>query len=103
MPGVVITEEPERVPGDAFSSRHPLLSYVFGDTVRAFYVIGCVMLDLFVLLQVQASAPSSLALVLPPLFAGLAFLSYLEFRVYRWLWPASRRRRIVEMVEGKTP
>jgi hypothetical protein len=100
---VVITGESSSRPGSGFSYRHPLLAYVFGDMTRAFFVVGCLVLDLFAPLQAHASAPGQDLWLLPPLFIGLGVLSYAEYRVYRWLWPGSRRREVIDLVEGRGP
>jgi len=96
---VVITEESEPRPDDGFAFRHPTLAYVFGDTVRGLYVVGCLAIDLFTPLQVHLSFPSLDLITLPLIGLGVIGLSYLELQLYRRLWPASRRRRIAEIVE----
>jgi hypothetical protein len=99
---IVITEVPEvGTANERFESRHPLLAYVFGDMARGFYVVGCLALDLFLPLQGHASFPSLDPILLPSLGALVLALAYLELRLYRRLWPQSRRRTL-EVVEGRS-
>jgi hypothetical protein len=99
---VVIREEGDATHLDAgFSIRHPEIAYLFGDTVRALYVVGCLAVALFVMVQVHLSLPSLDVLLLPPLGVGFAALAYVELRLYRLLWPASRSRQVRELVEGR--
>jgi hypothetical protein len=100
---IVITEQLPRNARTDFSYRHPLLAYVFGDVVRAFFIVGCLVLDLFSPLQVHESFPGLDLWLLPPLVAGLGLLSYAEYRAYQWLWPGPRRREIVDVGEGRNP
>jgi hypothetical protein len=100
---VVITDESSSHPRSGFSYRHPLLAYVFGDMIRVFFVVGCLVLDLFAPLQAHASLPGLDLWLLPPLFVGLGVLSYAEYRAYRWLWPGSRRREVIDLVERRGP
>lgn len=100
---IVVTGESESHPRTDFSHRHPLLAYAFGDMVRASFVVGCLVLDLFAPLQVHESFPGLDLWLLPPLFAGLVVLTYAEYCAYRWLWPGSKRREIVDLVEGRSP
>ena len=103
MDRVRITEGPPTGSSRAtFSVRHPEVAYVFGDMVRGLYVVGCLAADLFVALQAHLSFPTADAILLPLLAAGFFSLAYLELRLYRILWPASRRQRITEIVEGRT-
>jgi len=100
---VRITEGPPTGSSRAtFSVRHPEVAYVFGDMVRGLYVVGCLAANLFVALQAHLSFPTADAILLPFLAAGFFALAYLELRLYRVLWPASRRRRIAQIVEGRT-
>src|SRR5213080_805692 len=100
---VRITERPSTgSSGSTFSIRHPEVAYVFGDMVRRLYVVGCLASDLFVALQVHLSFPSADTILLPLLAAVFLGLAYLELRLYRVLWPVSRRRRIAPIVEGRT-
>ena len=103
MSRVVITEESEPRADDGFAFRHPTVAYVFGDTVRGLYAVGCLALDLFTPLQIHLSFPSLDLITLPLIGLGIIGLSYLEVRLYRRLWPASRRRRIAEIVERRGP
>ncbi|HYY47049.1 MAG TPA: hypothetical protein VFA17_00010 [Thermoplasmata archaeon] len=84
-----------------WSFRHPQVAYLFGDMIRGLYVVGCLAADLFVALQVHESLPDLEAILLPLLGVGFVGLAYLELRLYRALWPGSRRRRIVRIVEGR--
>ena len=102
MSRIVITQvDDDQRPG--FSSRHPALSYVFGDMVRGFFVVGCISIDLLAPLQIHLSVPSLDAFLLPPTIAGVVALAYVEFRLYRRWWPASRRRRVLGVVERGDP
>jgi hypothetical protein len=100
---IMITDESSNKTQTDVSARHPLLAYVFGDMVRAFFIVGCLVVDLFAPLQVHESLPALDLWLLPPLFAGLAVLSYAEYRAYRWLWPGPGRREIVDLVERRSP
>lgn len=100
---IMITDESSSKTQTDVSARHPLLAYVFGDMVRAFFIVGCLVVDLFAPLQVHESLPGLDLWLLPPLFAGLAVLSYAEYRAYRWLWPGPGRREIVDLVERRSP
>src|SRR2546430_14797739 len=77
------------------------VAYVFGDTARGLYVVGCLALDLFTPLQVHLSFPSLDLITLPSIGLGVIGISYLEVRLYRRLWPASRRREIAQIVERR--
>ncbi len=97
MPPVVITEEPEKDEEErGFASRHPDLAYVFGDTVRAFYAVGCLALDLFTPLQILDLLPGQPLWAVPPLVLAFGFLAFLEYRLYRRLWPPRTSRAIVQ-------
>lgn len=97
MARVVITREPEEVvEPQGFASRHPDLAYVFGDTVKAFYVVGCLALDLLTPLQMFDLLPGEPLWAVPPLVVGFALLAYVEYRLYRRLWPPRSKRQIVE-------
>ncbi len=102
MSRIVIMQDDEDKPRAGFSSNHPLFSYVVGDMARGFYVLGCVGLDLFAPLQIHLSFPALDAFLLPPVFAAVVGLAYAELRLYRRLWPASRRE-VVDVVEGRDP
>ena len=97
MPQVVITEGPEDEEADrGFAARHPDLAYVFGDAVRASYIVGCLALDLLTPIQVLDMLPGQPLWAVPPLVALFGFLAFLEYRLYRRLWPPRVKRRIVE-------
>jgi hypothetical protein len=97
MTRIVITEEPDEPEEDrGVAARHPDLAYVFGDSIRAFYVVGCLALDLFTPLQVMDFLPGQPFWVVPPLVVGFGLLAYLEYRLYRRLWPPRAKRQIVE-------
>jgi hypothetical protein len=100
---IVITDESSSKTQTDLSARHPFLAYAFGDMVRAFFIVGCLVVDLFAPLQVHESFPGLDLWLLPPLFAGLAVLSYAEYRAYRWLWPPPGRRELVDLVERRSP
>ncbi len=100
---ILITREPEVPPdegGPSFATRHPELAYVFGPTIRAFYVVGCLALDLLAPLQVVELLPGQELLSVPILVAAFAGLAYVEYQAYRRLWPAPRSRREVVAVAG---
>jgi len=97
MARVVITEEPEEVEEDrGFAGRHPDLAYVFGDAVKASYVVGCLALDLLTPLQILDLLPEQAPWAAPVLVVLFLFLAYLEYRLYRRLWPPRVSRKIVE-------
>lgn len=97
MARVVITEEPEEVEEDhGFAGRHPDLAYVFGDAVKASYVLGCLALDILTPLQVLDLLPGQPLWAVPPLVLLFGFLAYPEYRLYRRLWPPRAARTIVE-------
>jgi hypothetical protein len=97
MARVVITEEPEEVEEDrGFAVRHPDLAYVFGDAVKVSYMVGCLALDLLTPLQVLDLLPGQPLWAVPPLVLLFALLAYLEYRLYRRLWPRRTSRKIVE-------
>ena len=75
---------------------HPDLAYVFGDVVRAFYVVGCLTLDLFAPLQILDSLPGPPLWVVLALVLAFGLLAFLEYLLYRRLWPPRTRRQIVE-------
>jgi hypothetical protein len=85
-----------------FASRHADLAYVFGPTVRAFFVLGCLAVDLLTPLQVLASRPEDLGVV-PLLFATLTGLVYLEYRLYRRIRPSPRKRESACVPGAKQP
>lgn len=95
---IVITREkdaPQSGQAQGFAARHPELAYVFGPTVRAFYVVGCLALDLFSPLQVLALLPDHELLAAPLLALAFAGVAFLQYRLYRYLWPARRGREAV--------
>ena len=98
---IPITRDDEPLGRDdamGFIARHPDLTYVFGPTVRGFYVVGCLAVDLLAPLQVILLLPGQdfLIPILALVFGGLA---YLECLGYRRLWPSRRRERVA--VAGK--
>ncbi len=98
---VVITEEGapsgDRPGGSEFTRRHPVLSYLFGDMVRGFYVVGCLGLDLFAPVQLRLWFPGQDFLVLPPVIAAVLVLAYGEWRLYRRLWPRPKSHSAVDI------
>lgn len=97
MSRIVITEEPEQTEKEqGLASRHPDLAYVFGDTVKACYVVGCLALDLLSPLQIMDLLPGQPFWPVPPLIAFFGLLAYLEYRLYRRLWPPRAKRHIVD-------
>jgi len=103
MSRITITEEDTKGAGPrGLSARHPVLSYVFGDMVRGFYIVGCLALDLFGPLQVRESFPTLGGIVFIPVVAGIGGLVYGQYLLYRRLWPAASRRRVLEVVERET-
>ncbi len=103
MSRITITEEDAKSTGPRrLSNRHPLLSYVFGDMVRGFYVVGCLALDLFGPLQVRESFPTLGGIVFIPVVAAIGGLVYGQYLLYRRLWPAASRRRVLGVVDRET-
>ena len=82
--------------GNEFVRDHPIVSYLFGDMIRGFYVVGCLGLDLFAPVQVHLWFPGQDVLILPPVVAATVALAYGEWRLYRRLWPGSRGPRVVK-------
>jgi hypothetical protein len=99
MNRVIVSEREEAVPADSFGGRHPVLIYVFGDTVKGLYLVGCLALDLFLPAQVRLSYPGYDPILLSLAAVGIVVLTYAELKLYRRLWPR-RGRRMVEVVEG---
>lgn len=97
MPLIVITEEPDEA-GEhrGFASRHPDLAYVFGDAVRASYIVGCLALDLFTPLEIMSLLPGQPLWAVPPLVVSFGLLAFPEYRLYRRLWPPRTKRQILE-------
>ncbi|HYR80776.1 MAG TPA: hypothetical protein VEN80_00550 [Thermoplasmata archaeon] len=97
----MITEEVDAPDADglsesAFARRHPVVSYLFGDMIRGFYVVGCFGLDLFTPVQLHLWFPGMDAFVQPPVVAAIIVLAYGELRLYRRLWPRARGQRVVK-------
>jgi hypothetical protein len=99
MTRVVITEEPEESdePEDdqGLAGRHPELAYVFGDAIRAFYIVGCLALDLFTPLQIFGLLSGQPTWAIPPLVFVFGFVAFLEYRLYRRLWPPRTKRQVI--------
>ncbi|HYS72998.1 MAG TPA: hypothetical protein VEO96_03330 [Thermoplasmata archaeon] len=103
MSRITITEEDIRAAGPPrLSDRHPLLSYVFGDMARGFYIVGCLALDLLGPLQVRESVPALSGIAFVPVVAAIGGLVYGQYRLYCRLWPIASRRRILEVVDRET-
>jgi hypothetical protein len=86
-----------------FAVRHPDLAYVFGPTVRAFFVVGCLALDLLAPLQILALMPGHELAVAPLLSAAFLGLAYVEYRLYRRIWPPPMKRNSSGMATPKRP
>src|SRR5437660_12272759 len=97
MNRVLISVQEEAPPLKGFGRRHPVLSYVFGDTVKGLYVVACLALDLFLPAQIRLSFPGQ-DLVLIPSAAAVIVLVYGEIRLYRRRWPP-RHRKTTEVTE----
>src|SRR5713226_9239987 len=100
MNRVLISEQEEASRQRGFRGRHPVLSYVFGDTVKGLYVVACLALDLFLPAQLRLSFPGRDVVVLPSVSAAVIVLVFGEIRLYRRLWPP-RGRRTIGMVEER--
>jgi len=100
MNRILISEQEEDARQKGFSGRHPVLSYVFGDMVKALYVVACLALDLFLPAQLRLSFPGQDVLVIPPAIAAVIALAYGEIRLYRRLWPL-RHRKTIAVIEDK--
>lgn len=97
MPQVVITEERDKAEEPrGIAKRHPELAYVFGDAIRACYIVGCLALDLFTPLQILDSLPGLPVWAVPLLVAVFGLLAFLEYRLYRRLWPPRTDRQVLE-------
>ena len=83
--------------GNEFVRDHPIVSYLFGDMIRGFYVVGCLGLDLFAPVQVHLWFPGQDVLILPPVVAATVALAYGEWRLYRRLWPRPNRPGVIDM------
>ena len=93
MPHVPIIERtveqgPQVAPTQGgFRRRHPVFAYLFEDTAKAFYIVGCLALDLFLPIQLRLTYPGTDAVILPISITLILGLSYGELRAYRRLWP----------------
>src|SRR5256886_12499506 len=94
----VLISEQEEAPPKGFGRRHPVLSYVFGDMVKALYVVACLALDLFLPAQLRLSFPGQDVLVIPPAIAAVIAFAYGEIRLYRRLLPLRHCNTIAETV-----
>ena len=90
----VLISEQEEAPPKGFGRRHPVLSYVFGDTVKGLYVVACLALDLFLPAQIHLSFPGQDMVLVPSATAAVLVLVYGEIRLYRRLWPPRHRKTI---------
>ncbi len=100
MNRVIVSEREDELPPDSFGRRHPILTYVFGDTVKGLYLVGCLAIDLFLPAQVRLSYPGYDAVLLPLAAVGIVGLAYGELRLYRRLWPR-RSRKMIEVVDDR--
>ena len=98
MNRVLISEREEAPPLKGFGRRHPVLSYVFGDTVKGLYVVACLALDLFLPAQLRLSFPGQDLVLVPSATAAVIVLAYGEIRLYRGLWPP-RHRKTIDVTE----
>ncbi len=98
MNRVLISEQGEVPPLTGFGRRHPVLSYVFGDTVKGLYVVACLALDLFLPAQIRLSFPGQDLVLIPSAAAAVIVLVYGEIRLYRRLWPP-RHRKTIDVTE----
>jgi len=94
----VLSSEQEEAPPKGFGRRHPVLSYVFGDTVKGLYVVACLALDLFLPAQIRLSFPGQDPVLLPSATVVVIVLVYGELRLYRRLWPP-RHRKTIDVTE----
>jgi hypothetical protein len=94
MNRVLISEQEEASPLKGFGRQHPVLSYVFGDTVKGLYVVACLALDLFLPAQIRLSFPGQDLVLIPSTAAAVIVLVYGEIRLYRRLWPPRPRKTI---------
>jgi hypothetical protein len=96
-PGHVrITDEGDAPARSAFAKEHPLISYLFADMVRGFYLVGCLGLDVFAPLQLRQSLPGLDPIVLPGAAALLVALAFAEWKLYRRLWPGPAGTPVLE-------
>ena len=98
MNRVIISEQEEAPLPKGFGRRHPVLSYVFGDTVKGLYVVACLALDLFLPAQIRLSFPGQDLVLIPSAAAAVIVLVYGEIRLYRRLWPP-RHRKTIDVTE----
>src|SRR5438046_10668603 len=102
MNRVLISEQGEVPPLTGFGRRHPVLSYVFGDTVKGLYVVACLALDLFLPAQIRLSFPGQDLVLIPSAAAAVTILVYGEVRLYRRPWPP-RQRKPLDLIEDWEP
>ena len=100
----IIERTTEQRPGDgrthsAFRRRHPIFVYVFEDTAKGFYIVGCLALDLFLPIQLQLMFAGQEAVTLMIAVAMILGLAYGELRFYRRIWPPKRSVAESRMVE----
>jgi hypothetical protein len=100
MNRVLISEQEGAPLSKGFGKRHPVLSYVFGDTVKGLYVVVCLALDLFLPAQLRLSFPGQDLVVIPSTTAAVLVLAYGEIRLYRRLWPP-RHRKTIDVIEKR--
>ena len=100
MNRVLISEQGEAPPLTGFGRRHPVLSYVFGDTVKGLYVVACLALDLFLPAQLRLSFRGQDLVVIPSATAAAIVLVYGEVRLYRRLWPR-RHRKTIDVIDER--
>jgi hypothetical protein len=95
-----VLETSQEGPHDgSFRGRHPVLVYVFGDTAKAFYIVGCLALNLFLPIQLRVTFAGQEAVVIPIAIGMVLGLSYGELRFYRRIWP--RKRAPTEIPVGE--
>src|SRR5947209_20267268 len=82
--------------GNEFVRDHPIVSYLFGDMIRGFYVVGCLGLDLLAPVQVHLWFPGEDVLIRPPVVAATVALAYVEWGHYRALWPGASRPAVLD-------
>jgi len=98
MNRVLISEQGEAPPLTGFGRRHPVLSYVFGDTVKGLYVVACLALDLFLPAQIRLSFPGQDLVLIPSAAAAVIGLVYAEILFLRRLRPP-RHRKTIDVTE----
>ena len=102
MNRVVISEQEDAPQPKGFGGRHAGLSYVFGDMVKGFFVVGSLALDLFLPAQLRLSFPGQDLVVIPSAGVAVIVLLYAEIRLYRRLFPR-RHRKTMRVIEGGDP